>query len=874
MLGNGDNADTSDGRANMVGSNGTQEGASGSISSGMERLGFNGGDQGPKTYVSPPMRVQSVQGANSVSTASAIATPPRYKTQRGMPVSENVRSTFSSIISNALSSNASTSSMVSSNSGGEIQRGASSKDWSRSSEAMARAARARPFTPKTFRPSGNTGASQAAMYSKQKQEFSLPNSTYHHPHHQSHHNRVLSQYDAKSGYHKPKDGTEKSSLNAASSPFELGTKIMNKHRGGEQYSHYSMAGMQGANRLHNKYLHHSHYSSLQNQGHGDNVHFGQHHQSFARQTSAPASLQRRRLPSSSVKHKVAKAKKLSKLTFHYDPPVESCELTPYFLVEDINGNLRPKDKEDNIQFRWFRGERCVCLVCGKRGTIQCLASVKAGIKSDETFFCSNVCMKLNFQKRKAIFESTALTKEQLEWDPDPSLEGTLLNEERGDHKENSLFSRMPPPWKDCWTLIHKERSYIPTKTDVERRLRLDATIGSSLSEEHGSPSSTKSEEKSITGIQKNQSTALTESESKLQWVRLHTTSVLKAPSPPPLRRTLRPERHFRTNPGSSFKVMCYNVLAEIYATGYMYPYCPLWALQWQYRSQRLLREILTYKAEIICLQEVQENHYKKFFLPKLNENGYDGVFKRKTRESRTSDPDAVDGCAIFFDRKRFALREKHVVEFNKLAEMHFGADRQFYRRLSKGNVGLILVLEDLSPRPFAHGMAGRSQICVVNTHIFWDPEYKDVKLWQTYILMQQLQARLQHRKLPLVLCGDFNSEVGSAVYEFLSENALSPENPIMKEANAQKLLHYHHSLEHALPLQSAYSAIGEPKFTNYTGHYVGTLDYIWFSHDILRLVSLLEIDEESALKKYTALPSPLHPSDHLPLLAEFTWRIG
>jgi len=37
----------------------------------------------------------------------------------------------------------------------------------------------------------------------------------------------------------------------------------------------------------------------------------------------------------------------------------------------------------------------------------------------------------------------------------------------------------------------------------------------------------------------------------------------------------------------------------------MYSYCPPWALSWAYRKQNLLRELLGYKADIMCLQEVR-----------------------------------------------------------------------------------------------------------------------------------------------------------------------------------------------------------------------------------------------------------------------------
>jgi len=56
-------------------------------------------------------------------------------------------------------------------------------------------------------------------------------------------------------------------------------------------------------------------------------------------------------------------------------------------------------------------------------------------------------------------------------------------------------------------------------------------------------------------------------------------------------------------------VVSYNTLAEIYANQGVYPYCPTWALAWQYRKDLILKELLRLDADLICLQEVQADHF-------------------------------------------------------------------------------------------------------------------------------------------------------------------------------------------------------------------------------------------------------------------------
>ena len=52
----------------------------------------------------------------------------------------------------------------------------------------------------------------------------------------------------------------------------------------------------------------------------------------------------------------------------------------------------------------------------------------------------------------------------------------------------------------------------------------------------------------------------------------------------------------------SFTLLCYNTLCEKYATPQVYAYTPSWALNWEYRKDLLLQDILNYSADIVCLQ--------------------------------------------------------------------------------------------------------------------------------------------------------------------------------------------------------------------------------------------------------------------------------
>ena len=74
-----------------------------------------------------------------------------------------------------------------------------------------------------------------------------------------------------------------------------------------------------------------------------------------------------------------------------------------------------------------------------------------------------------------------------------------------------------------------------------------------------------------------------------------------------------------------------------------------------------------------------------------------------------------------------------------------------------------------------------------------------------------------------------------------------------------------------LPLCSVYAFTrGEPPFTNCTPDFTNTLDYILFAPtDNIKPVSFLELPELDSSDVVGGLPNYSHPSDLLPIGAEF-----
>src|ERR1700742_708243 len=92
---------------------------------------------------------------------------------------------------------------------------------------------------------------------------------------------------------------------------------------------------------------------------------------------------------------------------------------------------------------------------------------------------------------------------------------------------------------------------------------------------------------------------------------------------------------------------------------------------------------------------------------------------------------------------RYQLIEKQLIEFSSLALQRPDfkkTDDMFNRVLTKDQLAAVALLE--------HRDTG-SRLIVANAHIHWDPEFRDVKLVQTGLLMGELE-KIAHQfaKLP------------------------------------------------------------------------------------------------------------------------------
>lgn len=352
-----------------------------------------------------------------------------------------------------------------------------------------------------------------------------------------------------------------------------------------------------------------------------------------------------------------------------------------------------------------------------------------------------------------------------------------------------------------------------------------------------------------------------------------------APEPPrPSERTWITLDSDGSDSRDTFTVFDYNILCNAYVDASSFGYVPSWALSWDYRKELIMQEILQTSADVICLQEVELQQYDELFLPTLQQHGYEGVFLQKTRAKTMSDWErkVVDGCATFYRTEKFHLEEVYKVEFGQLAMNNIVKSDLLYNRvMNRDNVALLcrLTLK-------AEGY----QILIGNVHIHWDPMFKDVKLLQILLLLEQLvNIRQTHPGLDMVITGDFNSLPDSGVYEILSKGILPPQHIDFCKYVYEPF--YSEGSQHSLSFKDAYASddasltySSARAFTNYTPRFEGVIDYIWYSSPVpgqsqyggLVLSGIHELISRDYLKRLMgALPNAHFPSDHISLMAGF-----
>lgn len=361
--------------------------------------------------------------------------------------------------------------------------------------------------------------------------------------------------------------------------------------------------------------------------------------------------------------------------------------------------------------------------------------------------------------------------------------------------------------------------------------------------------------------------------------------------------------HMTYSTSFQFKVLSYNVLSQklLQYHRYLYNDCHPETLQWSFRGTLLFNEVLRLNPDILCFQEVEKSHLYSFY-SQFEQLGYDGIFKSKTGQK-------PDGCAIYFKRTMFKLKEQASVEFLQPT----------MPVLDKDNIGLMLKLEPIA-------LPG-SPFVIATTHLLYNPRRTNIRLAQMQLFLAEIDRfsyiNSKHgcKHLPIILTGDFNSTPDNPVVTLLdagtvnvgslrqgsdwksievtdhcqhlavylnrqkggyvteqahikihsSEYSDQSNKPVVDLENYNDLFNGN-VISHSLDLVSVYDRTkpnGQSEATTFQDYWV-TVDYIYFSrHSSLNVLERLRLPTSEECQMLGNLPNALYGSDHLALMALF-----
>jgi len=361
------------------------------------------------------------------------------------------------------------------------------------------------------------------------------------------------------------------------------------------------------------------------------------------------------------------------------------------------------------------------------------------------------------------------------------------------------------------------------------------------------------------------------------------------------------------------RVVSFNILAAPYArtisaTRDMYPYCPAHALDFAYRQPLCGRELAKLDADVVCLQECSYSTCWKFLAPLFGEKYHIRVTLKANAMS--------EGCALLIRREAFEVIEERDFLFKELlvnSPAFSQTVEEVKARWPDFLTGVLPHMATAFQLTVLRHKASGTTIVVSNTHLFFHPRARHIRLLQAMCLLQQVhELREKHTAggVPprLLLCGDFNCTPDQAVVNFLLQGEIAADHPDWEmagefkwERNQDELLSDDEGAEEATtanassstaPAKAAEASTGgmglalrsplgslsnayasEPMaFTNYVNDFNGSLDYILTGpglHSVKRLPGVSEED----LKPHGGLPNDHYPSDHLSIAVDLELQV-
>ncbi|KAI5148630.1 CCR4-NOT transcription complex subunit 6 [Enteropsectra breve] len=305
-----------------------------------------------------------------------------------------------------------------------------------------------------------------------------------------------------------------------------------------------------------------------------------------------------------------------------------------------------------------------------------------------------------------------------------------------------------------------------------------------------------------------------------------------------------------------FSVGSFNILCNFFAS--KLTYAPSWVINPELRKEMIIQTIESLNVDILALQEIEESSYNDFYKKTLElKLHYRSVFMSKSSSLVGVEKTSLPGCCIFWRDDLFMLVETIQIDFQQIlaSDQRFSQNSDILARTAKkDNIALATVLLSTEGE----------HVCAINAHLYWNPEYADVKLFQCILVLEEIEKlKTRYPGMHIIFVGDFNSLPDSSVYNLITKMKTDG-----KDFNLFDYGPYNTGYKHSSLFKDAYIN-QELTFTNFTPTFKGIIDYIFYSSE-LQICSVLSEIEDEYTQRTVGLPNIHFPSDHIFIGARFS----
>lgn len=315
-----------------------------------------------------------------------------------------------------------------------------------------------------------------------------------------------------------------------------------------------------------------------------------------------------------------------------------------------------------------------------------------------------------------------------------------------------------------------------------------------------------------------------------------------------------------------------------------------------YRAKLLFRELDQYSPALLCLQEVEEFYFNSQFASEFESRGYAWKACFSHKNDRTKEGVVVLWLAeqfelenhVFVDSSALKMKQQSGVEkkTSEACSNTESANKTSKTKVKDASSPLASLYSNLSHVHHHNNFnavllrqkATEKRIALATTHLLFTSSWPLEQVYQMQLIqlshyLEAFQSLLasqdpsSSQSIPILFCGDFNNSADSKTYRFIRDGNAT----IFDQSSDVLASMVNHSLS---PLQSAYAnrPEGEPKATNFTEDWKGTLDYIWYTPSSLLLRAVVQPYEDAIYQQWVALPNPLLSSDHVSLWCDVAFK--